>query len=499
MHDRLSAILLAPDATIRDAMEAIDRGGVEIALAVDADTRLVGVLTDGDVRRALLGGAALSDPVLPFVNRHPHVVSPAAARGDVIDLMRNTGLSEVPVLDDDGNLVGLHLLQELLGSPAQPSMATQIPLAVPHLAGNELRYLRECIETGFVSSVGPFVDRFEREFAEAVGARHAVACASGTAALHVALVLSGVVAGSEVMVPTFTFIASANAVSYIGARPLLVDSEMATWNMDGQLVHDEIARRARAGEALPAAIQVVHVLGHPADMEPLLAVQSEYGVPIVEDAAEALGATYTSGTFAGRSVGTVGAIGCFSFNGNKVMTSGGGGMIVTDDPTVAARAKHLTTQAKLPGHGYVHDEIGFNYRLTNLSAALGVAQLEQLDQFVAAKRRLALRYDGLLSALPVTVPPRAVWADPSFWLYSILLDDDGPSPDEVVAALVGDGIQARPLWPPLHRQPPYLGAATLGGGVAEVIHRHGLSLPSSVALTEAEQTRVVERLAKVLA
>ena len=275
-----------------------------------------------------------------------------------------------------------------------------IPLLEPHLGGNEADYLAECVRTNQVSSVGPFVERFEREFAAAVGARHAIACASGTAALHVALQLAGAGPGRTVAVSTFTFVASVNAVRYTGADPLLVDSEPGTWNLHAQLLHDEVVRRARLGRPIPDVVEVVHVLGHPADLEPVLALRDRFGIRVVEDAAESLGASYVAGPLAGRQVGTIGDLGCFSFNGNKTITTGGGGMIVTGDAALAARARHLSTQARLPGLGYVHDTVGYNYRLTNVAAALGLAQLEQLPRFLAAKRSLAGRYAGAAGRPP---------------------------------------------------------------------------------------------------
>ncbi|SDU63462.1 DegT/DnrJ/EryC1/StrS family aminotransferase [Jiangella alkaliphila] len=366
-----------------------------------------------------------------------------------------------------------------------------IPLAEPVLGGNEARYLAECIETGFVSSVGPFVERFEQRFAEAVRAGHAVACASGTAALHVALRLAGAGPGRLVAVSDFTFIASANAAAYTGADVLLVDSEPDTWNMDTELLYDEVTRRARLGEPIPDVVEVVHVLGHPAAMEPLLELRSRFGVRIVEDAAEALGASWTSGPLAGRQVGTVSDLGCYSFNGNKIITTGGGGMIVTADAEYADAARHLANQAKVAGGHYEHDTVGYNYRLTNLAAAVGVAQLERLPELLAAKRSIASRYDAWLSTSPFTPAPRAAWADPSYWLYSVLAGAGDSSPDDVVARLAAAGAQARRLWPPLHRQRPYASARVLGGAVADDLHRRGISLPSTATLSAEDQEAVV--------
>src|SRR5215472_2129176 len=263
-----------------------------------------------------------------------------------------------------------------------------IPLSVPRLTGNLRRYLDECIETNYVSSVGPFVTRFEKAFAEFVGSRFAVACVSGTAALHLAVRLLNVQPGDEVFVSTLTFVASVNAILYERGIPVLIDSERDSWNLDPALVVDEIKARARQGKPLPRAVEIVHLLGHPANMEPIVDVCLEYQIPIFEDAAEALGASYCTGRFAGNKVGTIGKIGCFSFNGNKIITAGGGGMLTTDDEELARRARHLTTQARLPGPEYWHDEIGYNYRLTNVAAAIGLSQLEQLPEFLDRKRAI---------------------------------------------------------------------------------------------------------------
>ncbi len=374
------------------------------------------------------------------------------------------------------------------------SVSRLIPLAEPNLGGNAQRYLNECIETNFVSSVGPFVERFEREFAEYVGAKHAVACSSGTAAIHVAMRLLGVGRGDLVGVSDFTFVASVNPIAYEGATPLLIDSEEESWNMDPTLLVDELRERSRLGLPLPRAVEVVHILGQPAQMEAIVDICDEYGIPIIEDASEALGATYTDGRYKGRHVGTIGQVGCFSFNGNKIITTGGGGMITTDDPALASRAKHLTTQARLPGIAYDHDEIGYNYRMTNIAAALGVAQLELLDEFLAAKRRLARAYDVAFSDIDeVTPPPRRSGSAPSFWLYTVRLPR-ARDPREFAVAIRAAGIDARPVWPPIHTLPMFRTAPRRGGVIAEDLFKTGLSLPSSTSLSEYEQRVVIDEV-----
>jgi len=384
----------------------------------------------------------------------------------------------------------------------------RIRLAEPTIGGNAAAYIEECLATNFVSSVGPFVERFEVAFAETVGARYAVACASGTAAIHLALHVLDVSAGDDVLVPTMTFVASANPVRYVGANVILIDAEDETYNLDPQHVADELDRRARGQIRMPAAVEVVHLVGHPARLEPIVDACSRHGVPIIEDASEALGATYATGRFAGRHVGTIGRIGCFSFNGNKIITSGGGGMLVTDDEAIARRARHLSTQARIPGRAYDHDEVGYNYRLSNIAAALGLAQLEQLPELLAGRRANADRYDaaiggpsagnGPLGALRRA--PRTDWARPSFWLYTARLDREATdiSRDAVIEGLAARHIEARPIWTPLHRTRLYEGSPRLGGEVAEAVFADAISLPSSSNLGVYNQAEVIGALAAAL-
>jgi dTDP-4-amino-4,6-dideoxygalactose transaminase len=365
-----------------------------------------------------------------------------------------------------------------------------IPLSEPAFKGNERAYLQECLDSGYISSSGPFVQRFEQAFAAAVARDNAVACASGTSALHVALRVAGAGPGSLVAVSDFTFIASANAISYTGADLWLVDSEPVTWNMNTQLLYDDVVRRARTGRPMPDIVEVVHVLGHPADMEPVLALREQFGIRIIEDAAESLGASWRGGPLAGSQVGAAADIGCFSFNGNKIITSGGGGMIATDDAELANRARHLVNQAKI-GNAYVHDEVGYNYRMTSLCAAVGLAQLEELSAVLEAKRRIAHHYDEAFRDSSIQLPPRVPWAESSYWLYSVLLQDAAPAPEIVAEAIGMRGIDSRRLWPPLHRQKPYAAVARIGGEIGERIFARGLSLPSSPGLSEQDQATVV--------
>lgn len=369
-----------------------------------------------------------------------------------------------------------------------------IPLSEPSLGGNADTYVRDALASTFVAN-GPYVTRFEQEFAARVGSPHAVACASGTAAIHLALHALGVGPGDEVWVSDLTFVASANPARYCGARVTLVDSERESWNLDPDVVADELARRARSGVAMPAAIVAVHLLGHPARLGPIVDAAARHGVPVVEDAAESLGATWTAQadpSVAGREAGTVGTVGCYSFNGNKIMTTGGGGMVVTADAALATRIRHLATQAKLPGIGYTHDEIGFNYRMGNLSAALGVAQLEQLDGFLDHRRAIADRYAAALAGVDgLAVAPDCAWARRSGWLSSVMFEDE-LARERVRVALQDAGIESRPVWAPLRTQAPYRDTPILGGRVAVEVAERVLNLPSSATLTGQQQDRVIQ-------
>jgi perosamine synthetase len=380
-----------------------------------------------------------------------------------------------------------------------------IPSAVPHLGGNEWTYVKECLDSNWVSSAGAFVERFERELAVWVGVPHAVATVNGSAALHVALRAAGVGRDDEVVLPTLTFVASAAAVAHCGARPVFLDCEPVSWGLDParveQFLTGECERRGgrvvdRATGRRVAAVMPVHLYGHPCDLDPLLALARHWELPVVEDAAESLGALYH-----GRRVGCDGLAGCLSFNGNKIITTGGGGMVLTRDAGLAARVRALTTQARTDPLEWVHAEIAFNYRLTNLQAALGAAQLEQLEEFLERKRCTAHHYQAALGGLDgVTVFREASWACSSYWMPAVLLEP-GRCPD--VRALIRDlnaaGVQVRPLWHPLHRQPPFRDARRGPIEVADRLWDRGVLLPCSVGITAEEREAVVQALTARLA
>lgn len=390
--------------------------------------------------------------------------------------------------------------------PDVPSASDVIPLAIPQLGGNEWTYLRECLDTGWVSSAGPFVERFEREMAAYVGATHAVAMVNGTAALHMALQVVGVSPGDEVLVPDLTFIAPVNAIHYCQAHPVLIDADPATWQMDAEQVARFLAEECelrtdvcydrRTGRRVQAMLPV-HLLGLACEMDQIGKLATQYHLRVVEDAAEAVGVRYH-----GRHVGTFGDVGVLSFNGNKIMTTGGGGMLLTDQLELAQRARYLSTQAKDDEAEYVHHEIGYNYRLTNLQAALGVAQLEQLDGFIARKRAVARAYESLLQHAPeITVMPHPREVEPTYWLYTVLLPEGmGLARRQgVIRQLQERGVSARALWHPIHGLPPYRDSRRSDVRNATALYERAISLPSSVGLRPEEVARSVTALLDAMA
>ena len=374
--------------------------------------------------------------------------------------------------------------------------AQRIYLSPPHMSGAEERLVAEAFATNWIAPVGPHVDAFEREFAAAVGAPHAAALSSGTAALHVALRLVGVQPGDAVLVSTLTFVASVSPILHLGATPVFLDSERDSWNMDPALLAEALDARARAGK-LPRALVLVHLYGQSADLAGILGACERHGVAVVEDAAEALGATYHGG-----APGTFGQVGIFSFNGNKIITSAGGGMLVSDDEALIAHARKLATQARDPAPHYQHSEIGYNYRLSNVLAAIGRGQLRVLEDRVAARRRNFAFYADALNDLPgLAFMPEAPWGRPTRWLTCLTIDPGvfGADRETVRKALEAADIEARPVWKPMHLQPALAHYERVGGEVAEDLFTRGLCLPSGSSLTTPDLERVVDVIRRTAA
>ncbi len=359
----------------------------------------------------------------------------------------------------------------------------------PTFAGQEWAYVKDCLDSTFVSSVGPYVDRFEADLAQFTGAKHAVAVVNGTAALHVALLLTGVRPGDEVLLPSLTFVATANAVHYCGATPHFVDSQKETLGLDPVALRDwlKFCSERRDGTCVNKqtgrpirTLLPMHTFGHPCDLAGLQEVAGEFGLALVEDAAESLGSLYQ-----GRHTGTFGLLGTLSFNGNKTITTGGGGAILTNDTDLARRAKHVTTTAKQPhSWAFEHDEVGYNYRMPNINAALGCAQLEQLRGFLASKRRLYEKYRAVFAAMPeVSLVAEPAGCESNYWLQAILLGDKVVDQrDDVLATTNAAGLMTRPVWTLLHRLAPYRNCPRAPLPVSEYLERRLINIPSSAGL-----------------
>ena len=372
-------------------------------------------------------------------------------------------------------------------------MAKPILLSTPHMGDREHQFVTEAFETNWIAPIGPHVDAFEQEFCLAVGSSHATAVSSGTAALHLALKLVGVGAGDEVFCSSLTFSASANPIAYLGAKPVFIDSDRLSWNMDPHLLQAALEQRAKVGK-LPKAVILVHLYGQSADIDPILAACQQYGVPMIEDAAEALGATYK-----GRSPGTFGTVGIFSFNGNKIITTSGGGMLVSEDASITSKAKFLATQARDPAPHYQHSEIGYNYRLSNVLAGIGRGQLLVLSDRVAARRRNCEVYEKALGKLPgVEFMPEAPWGSATRWLTCLTIDPAafGADREQIRLALAAEQIEARPVWKPLHMQPIFEDCDCFGGEVAEDLFDRGLCLPSGSNLSDEDLDCVISAIVK---
>lgn len=367
------------------------------------------------------------------------------------------------------------------------SFPNRLYLSPPHMSARDRELLLEAFDSNWIAPLGPHVDGFEEEVASVCGRQYGAAVSSGTAALHLALQIVGVEAGDCVLVSTLTFAATANAIRYIGAIPVFIDSCHETWNMDPQLLGEELERRARDGE-LPKALLVVDVNGQCADYQAICKLADFYEIPLIEDAAEALGAS-----FQGRPAGSFGAIGCLSFNGNKIITTSGGGMLVTDRKEWAVRARYLASQARMPAAHYEHNEVGYNYRMSNLLAAIGRGQLEQLPDRVRARRAIFARYYQQLGDLPgIDFMPEAAEHFSSRWLTCLTINAKrfGTDREAVRLSLEEENIEARPVWKPMHLQPAFSGFPVVGGRVSEELFRDGLCLPSGSAMSQADVDRV---------
>jgi pyridoxal phosphate-dependent aminotransferase EpsN len=370
----------------------------------------------------------------------------------------------------------------------------RILLSIPHMSGTEQSYVQEAFTSNWLSTVGPNLEAFESDFQELIG-RPATALASGTAALHLGLRLLDVGPGDEVLCSTLTFVGGCNPIRYLGAEPVFLDSDESTWNLDPNLLEDALRERTGEGKR-PRALVVVHLYGQCADMDPILQLCRQYDVPLLEDAAESLGSTYK-----GRPSGCFGDVGVFSFNGNKIVTTTGGGMLASDNAEWVKKARFWSQQARDPGLAYTHSEIGYNYRMSNVLAGIGRGQLKVLDQRVKQRREIAFRYRDAFADLPgISLMPQAPYGLHTNWLSCFLIDERefGRSRNELIRALMKEDIESRPVWKPMHMQPLYAGCAVYGGVVAEDLFARGICLPSTSSLTWEDQVYVINAVRRAV-
>lgn len=472
----ITANVLPVQATIRQVMERLNAGVLGIVFIVNDDKVVQGIMTDGDVRRALLAGGELDAAASEYMNRNFIHGKISAAHADNVALL-NERVRHVPLLDEAGRLVDFISWAEMI----------RLPLMEPSLGGNELKYVSDCVTSGWISSQGEYVRRFEQQFSEFLGDCHSIAVANGTAALHLALKACGIGPGDEVIVPDLTFAATANVVLHCGAKPVCADVDPVTWTLDPEAARKAVTTRTKA-------IIPVHLYGHPCDMDPILELAREHKLMVIEDCAEAQGARYK-----GRMVGAIGDIGCFSFFSNKVITTGEGGMVSTNDEILAAKVKVLRDHGMKPGKRYWHDIPGFNYRMTNLQAAVGVAQMERVEKFLTRRRQIGERYTAQLNALRgLVMPPTMAWAETVYWIFSMLVNesDAGISRDELAKELSEKGIENRPFFYPMHIQPPYLQDGEFD--TSKRLSVQGISLPSGNEITDAAIDRVCNAIKDIL-
>jgi dTDP-4-amino-4,6-dideoxygalactose transaminase len=485
----IDSVTIMARATLLQALDRLNKGGEGVLLLLDAEGRLRRTVTDGDLRRLLLGGAGL-DATLDAL---PDQAAVSAAEGipaaQAIALMNERGIDQLPLLDDAGRPVELLLRREL---------DKKILLSTPHLGEDELAFVKEAFRTNWVAPLGPNVDAFEQEIAAALGVGHAAALSSGTAALHLAMRLVGIERGDEVLCSSLTFVASANPVLYEGGTPVFIDSEPQSWNMSPAALaaaFDDARKRGR----MPKAVVVTNLYGQSADMDALLQLCRRHGVAMIEDAAESLGATYR-----GKASGSFGHLSALSFNGNKIITTSGGGMLVSDDEALIAKARSLSTQARDAAPWYQHSQVGYNYRMSNVLAGIGRGQLRLLEQRVAARRAVFERYRKGLGGLDgLGWMPEASFGKCTRWLSVCTLDAQRArvTPAELIASLARAGIEARHVWKPMHLQPLFSACRYYPHGAtsfADEAFERGVCLPSGSNLEASEQDRIIDAIQQTL-
>jgi dTDP-4-amino-4,6-dideoxygalactose transaminase len=480
----LDRLLVRSEQPLQAAMMRLQETGKGVVLHVDGDGRLLQTLTDGDIRRLLLAGRALDSLIGDVEPRTPFSARQGTDVDDVLAILDRYLIDQLPLLDEAGRPVELHLRRDL---------GERIWLSTPHMGDEEMRFVRQAFETNWIAPLGPNVDAFERDLVVKTGMTHAAALSSGTAAIHLALILLGVKAGDRVLCSSLTFAASSNPILYLGAEPVFVDAEAGSWNICPQAL-ERALESSRRECRLPKAVIVVDLYGQPADYDAIVPICDAYGVPIVEDAAEALGSSYK-----GKPCGGFGRIGVFSFNGNKIITTSGGGMLVADDEDLVRRARKLSTQAREEAPWYEHVELGYNYRMSNVLAGIGRGQLARLEERVAARRAVFDRYVEAMAGIEaIEWMPEYAGSFSNRWLTTCTLGK-GIDPQTICEELARIDIEARRVWKPMHLQPLYRGTSFFNAGgngdVASDLFDRGLCLPSGSNMTVEQVDRVCDAFA----
>jgi len=470
----LESLLVTLPITFHDALAAINTNTLGILFMVDRDRKLIGALTDGDARRELLSGSALTDLITvdsSAFNKSPHYLPFDCKISEIWELFEQ-GLRCIPLLDETHRIIDY----------STRARVRQIMVLQPDIGEQEISNVLECVTSGWISSQGRFIGVFEKAFSDYLGGGYALAVSNGTVALQLALTTMGIGRGDEVIVPNFTFGASINAIIHAGAIPVLADVEAETWTIDLVQLKKLITPQTKA-------IMPVHIYGQPVRLDEIKEIANEKGLFVIEDCAEALGATYKN-----RRVGLDGDCTCFSFFANKSITTGEGGMVVFKDEEMAQKARILRDHGMSPQKRYWHDYAGFNFRMTNMQAAIGVAQMERIDEFLSRKKTIFETYDSYLSKIEgVSLLPKNDWSENSYWLYTLILNGyQGDNRDQLIHNLVCRGIDARPGFYPMHQMEPYQEFGHGDYPVSSYLSANSVSLPCSIGLTNEEVIHIVE-------
>ncbi|HAT1764800.1 TPA: aminotransferase class I/II-fold pyridoxal phosphate-dependent enzyme [Legionella pneumophila] len=472
--------------SLKTALSKLDATAQGVLFLVDSDESLIRTVTDGDIRRLLLKGFTL-DSTLEELSEHSSKALPVSATiQDAYHLMQEYELDHIPVIDENNRPIRLIHRREL---------SSNILLSSPHIGEHEQQYVQEAFATNWVAPLGPNVDCFEKEVAEYINVKSAVALSSGTAAIHLALVLLDVRPGDIVFASSFTFVATVNPILYQGATPVFIDSDLDTWNMS-PVALERALRECKAKNQMPKAVIIVNLYGQSANYDALCQLCNEYNVPIIEDAAESLGATYNN-----KHSGTFGKLGVFSFNGNKIITTSGGGMLVSEDENLIQRARFLSTQAREPVPHYEHTVVGYNYRMSNVLAGIGRGQLKVLEKRVKARRAIFDQYKQALESYPfIDMMPEINNGYSTRWLSTLVIKPTPNKirPEDVIAQLKPFNIEARRTWKPMHKQPLFAGSKYYPHdeqfSVSDYLFDHGICLPSGSNLSSRDIDRVIHCL-----